>query len=824
MQNHPITLTIDILMMFIFITSYTAVLALALGHFDPSLVLLTGLTLSLFLWFPLHPKIKHARTSLHLGANDVFFILSILSLALFFRSGPYLYIMGDQDQGVYVNMASEYARNGKPFLKDSVRKIITDKDILELYDSYNHKHSHDPRKAHLKNKYEGAHLPGIYIKNLSKSEYVFQFYPLHPLWMAIIGKIVGLKNCIHALTLFSLLSVVAFYLLALEMSDGDSKTAAFIAILLAVNPLHSFFSKWPVTEVVALTFTAFGFYYFLRFYNSWKHNCQNSLLFLLTMSAASFGCFFFTRISGFMYLPFFYAIMIVTLLLSSNTRLRLHIVAYVSVLFVLYIFSVAYGLHFSFPYSYDIYNISFRKVFGSHRPQLLAILAVSLTILPIVAYLISGKPKIRLLADNFIRKIRSLLPFVFLAILVIAFYKAYLLGFTDRYINDPWLGSRWALAASGWAGFTSTSVIVAIKYLSPITFLAFIVATFKLNKDWLGTAGLVFILGFWFYIAALQWTIPYQYYYARYLLSEIVPYTLLLTVVWTKTAQGRLAKTAKFIGSAVIVMYFAVFSSFQLQGKEADGAYTSLNQISGELTDSDLLLLDRRGFRRYAEIKTPLVYFFGHHVFDVASDEDVLKVASWATSHFPNVYLLSQKPCFIENITLLKCIPYRQAGFEHTRRIPRKFMKDKIVETLWLYKVDTLALASKVIARTGIIDISSPLVEIEGFYGDRLWTNGRGIIRGLDLPFEGSRTLEIVTRGYNPDIRNLHLLAVKTLVNGEEVPLLGSQGVRLYFFLPQHLSPIRSIEIISNTFIPKERNINNDTRKLGLDIVRLQIH
>lgn len=84
--------------------------------------------------------------------------------------------MGGEDQGIYVNMAAYYNTHHSTFIVDSVRASLPP-SLVNEYDKTN-------QLGHLGT----AHFPGIFIKNLSHSIYEFQFYPLHPIWMAIFAN------------------------------------------------------------------------------------------------------------------------------------------------------------------------------------------------------------------------------------------------------------------------------------------------------------------------------------------------------------------------------------------------------------------------------------------------------------------------------------------------------------------------------------------------------------------------------------------------------------------------------------------------------------
>jgi hypothetical protein len=241
----------DLFILLIACVSYVSILLLVFNTFNALYAVLLGLALACPFW-----KLFNLDISFHIPKMP-YALITILLIALFFRFQPYLYVPGGQDQGVYVNMSAVYGKTGSTFIIDQVREKAIASGLREWYDSANQR----SWQLHKKGKYEGHHLPGVYISDSGKSQYVFQFYPLHPLWMAIVGKLFGTENRVYSLVFFSLLSIAAFYFLALELSGGNRISAVIVSLLLALNPLHSFFSKFPVTEVVWLSFSSLSFCY-----------------------------------------------------------------------------------------------------------------------------------------------------------------------------------------------------------------------------------------------------------------------------------------------------------------------------------------------------------------------------------------------------------------------------------------------------------------------------------------------------------------------------------------------------------------------------------
>lgn len=64
-------------------------------------------------------------------------ILVLILVALIFRSEPYHYVLGGQDEGIYVNMSKVFQEKGQVFHQDKVRTQIKDDLLLRQYDNGN---------------------------------------------------------------------------------------------------------------------------------------------------------------------------------------------------------------------------------------------------------------------------------------------------------------------------------------------------------------------------------------------------------------------------------------------------------------------------------------------------------------------------------------------------------------------------------------------------------------------------------------------------------------------------------------------------------------
>ena len=464
MQNKNANL-LDVLVIFILSTSTVSISLLVLNVFKVDISVILGAIFTLLiLWITK----RTWKIDINIKQNThIWPILILLLIGLLFRSDPYHYVAGGQDEGVYVNMSKYYENYGKVFITDEIRENLTD-ELKKSYDSENL--GVEKRKnIRIEDQKEGSFLPGVYLKDQQKSEYVFQFYQLHPLWMSIFGKVFGDENRVYSLVFFSLLSLLGIYLLAFEFTKR--KDIAFIAgTLLAINPLHAFFSKFPVTEVVALSFTSLSFYYLLKYYNLARERLYFPTY--LVLSSLLMAGMFFTRISGFMYIPFFYLFLITVHIYIDDNPLKSQLKKYVYSVFLLYAVSVWYGLIFSYPYSSDIYRLSFTKVLGGNwQDSLLLLLGVSVLFYLAILYLCGTafRDKLRIYLAN----LRGVIPYLFLVVLALGLYKVYQLGFTENYIDHKNYSLRWKAAGNGWEAFLYWGTFIVFEYLSPFFLLVF---------------------------------------------------------------------------------------------------------------------------------------------------------------------------------------------------------------------------------------------------------------------------------------------------------------------------------------------------------------
>ncbi len=524
-------------------------------------------------------------------------LLPVLLLALLFRLVPFPYVQGGQDQGVYTNVAAHLVHSHGIAVDDPAWARLA---------------AGTARASYIVDNYTDPFLPGVYTLPGRNPTFVFQFYHLFPVWLAIFGGLFGVGAAAYGLSFLSLLSVLFFQRLAIAIS-GSERVGLAAALLFAVNPLLAFFSKFPLTEIPTLAFSLAGFAWLARYAQSAPGARRARWLWL---SAAAFACLFLTRLSGFMYLPILCALAWLPRLFDADVERVRAISRWAYATMALYAASIAYGLAFSRPYSLKVYEQSFALAAGPRWPAVLLAIAGAAAVASLLLSRLPGNGASVGRLRGLVLRGEALLGPALLLVLALGGWKLWQLGFGTRYLHDAWLQQFPGVAGGGWSGIAHGSLVVAAVYLCPLVAIAYVLLA---QRRWAAPGArllLPFVLCFIVYAALLNWTVPYQPYYARYLASELVPYALLFTTCclsWLDSAPARRVLGATLLASGV---YATVLSSAQLGRVDNAGAFESIGRLAAVAGDGDVLLVDGspgQGFEP-KEIKTTLAYTFGRNV------------------------------------------------------------------------------------------------------------------------------------------------------------------------------------------------------------------
>lgn len=655
--------TLELIAAFIVITSLLGLAATLVGvFFAPQVLIASIFTTGCYGWYTRY------RPILLPGARPKWGHLGILIVVgLFFRVPAYNYVLGDQDEGIYVNIAQHIARTGTDELHDRTKSELAYTPYLDTYLSQNYA--------------RGGFLPGIY--SHAHGQPIFQFYHLFSIWMALFIGLFGSVYGVYALTFFAILSLLYFYRLALLLTQSGS-AALLAGCILAVNPLHAFFSKFPVTEIPALAFSLVGFTLFLGW---WMSEAKQPTL-SLVLSVLAFFCLFTTRISGFMYIPFVYLVGLAALIFDVHLGRKWKTQYWVLGIIVVYVISIGYGYHISPYYSDDIYRTSFGKLLKTHWQLDIGLLVLFMLVVWAGAALIASPRSVaRKWVSDKGAQICTIGPQLIVAVaLAVSVLKVYRLGWTGHFDSDSWLNGYWHLANSGWEAAAASSLWAIVVYTGPLV-IAWLVLLFSRMRSPALEFLRWFVAGFFAYIATLQWVLPYAPYYTRYLVSELVPYSLLFTVcAWAMLAEGgKRASLALLIFGGLV--YGAVLSAQQIGKGEDQGAYSTLSALIAPVDSGDLILLDAPPVNL---LKAPLMFTFGRHVVTVGKGA-VTNAGYLAklNSLYDDVFLISPDAAAPLGFVRENSVRFKAFSYTHTHGFP-KDLTEHLNEVLYLYRLESI--------------------------------------------------------------------------------------------------------------------------------------
>lgn len=112
------------------------------------------------------------------------------------------------------------------------------------------------------------------------------------------------------------------------------------------------------------------------------------------------------------------------------------------------------------------------------------------------------------------------------------------------------------------------------------------------------------------------------------------------------------------------------------------------------------------------------------------------------------------------------------------------------------------------------------LMSYTGFYENGPWTSGNLNIHGNISINESDKYLALKRCNYDNPLIKRNELNIQVFINNNEATLekKSDDGLNYYFVIPKGIDQINNINIVTNTFTPKDEGINGDERKLGLDI------
>jgi hypothetical protein len=260
-----------------------------------------------------------------------------------------------------------------------------------------------------------------------------------------------------------------------------------------------------------------------------------------------------------------------------------------------------------------------------------------------------------------------------LYILVIALFFL-LIGYQlYGYIKEIFIDNSYSLLSDeSLSYFKQLSFLATFLYLSPLGFLLLPMAISHLGRDkkYVYKFLLIFLIIFLIYDWFVLKLIPYHYYFARYQLSELIPFGIVtISIFLIDISKKKLGKLLLILFIIFNTFYMGFFSVIQLRDKVGaeKSTYEYLDEKIGE---NDLLLVGKKSFVSFNQITLPLKYYFNINVFPLTSFKYTMDLdLREYKDQFENVYILTTYPDIGgKSIKLVKEINFKHNYLVHCRR------------------------------------------------------------------------------------------------------------------------------------------------------------
>ncbi|MCC7290251.1 glycosyltransferase family 39 protein [bacterium] len=562
-----------------------------------SLIITTLLTALLFWKFQIKVELKDLRFDKY--------ILLILLFAVVVRFGPWIYLEGGQDQGVYVMMSQQFERSGSLRFEDNL--------IDDL--------SSDLKSQYLSER--GWFSLGFNLDKVS-GELHTNFYPAHPALMSVAGFLFGDENRVVTLTLFGLLSIIAGYLLAYEIT-GKRLAGYITALFLATSPLHIYFSKFPTTEIMALAITLSTLYFIYKAY-------KDKTYVYLWISLLLINLFLYTRLTWVIALPFYLVLILCVLTFEKDKeKYKQWGVWGVGILLSFLVSTLFYYFNIKFLYTHfysDIFKFIPDWLFYS-------LLFAS----PLVLYLLSTR--YQALTSKVLKWVfeKRMVWLVTVLILILGFSAKH---FYDMVFTDRFLGTRfdyfWGMARGGWVTLKDMALSSVVIYLTPFGILAYLLSLKSTNNPHKLLLTLFMLLYLGFNIVIVRY-IPYHYYYARYQLSEIIPLLYVLISMYLVTLLP-LKKWLFYLLLIPMLAYNIIYIPFLTQGPVGITPRI-FNEIEERVGEDSILIYYNPTEWADNFFFAPLKYYYDFKSVNVENLESAIKYAQYFENQGRQVFVLS---------------------------------------------------------------------------------------------------------------------------------------------------------------------------------------
>jgi hypothetical protein len=598
--------------------------------------------------------------------------LVVIAGALFFH--PHEFIWGGADAGVYVNLGANIARTGAWRIYEP---LIAEMDPA-LYPAMFRE-----QPAPLIPQY--VPLPGTYLTNSGAGEVTPQFYPLHPVWLAILYAVGGLRFSLYATPFWGLLGCVMVYLSGRIVFSR--RVGMLSALFLALTATQIWFSRYPTSEVLTQMLLFGGICSFTLYLRENESSGWQGFL-----AGLAFGQALLSRID-------LYVLAVLPVVFALYCRLnglgRRRFWLFSAPFCVCLAYSLFFAANDSWPYLHNTYSPLLSQV----SPTMM-LTGGSIASAALIAAWVAVGPK-------YSSGLRVWLDRVgnpgFRGMAVIVGLLAMYAYFVRPLTVDPgtsfyyWYGDHdipnvepYNFVRLGW-------------YLSPLGLLLSVVGVCLAlargpNRRFAPLLG----IGLLFSIVYLYSSMnnPHHIYVMRRYVPVVIPFFLLMAAYALDRLMSigkKWGRRASLVASVCLAIWLLVNSRYAIPHVEYQGLISQFESFSEDLGDQPSVLLfnDVRAVGPAAILGTPLRYLKGFYVFDLQEDELEAarleqQISIWQRAGYRVLvlegeqpgYLMADTPARESQTSFVFEYPMLETSYEH---FPRAIWSIRV--PIWYWQV-----------------------------------------------------------------------------------------------------------------------------------------
>lgn len=523
------------------------------------------------------------------------FLIALISLmsALYFR--PHQFILGGADAGVYVNLGATISRSGGLILTNPDFTALSSADIDMLF---------RPQPPNQLPRY--YHLPGFYIGDDNAGQITPQFYPLHPVWLAVAHGLGGLDANLNLTPLWGILGVLAVYF-AVREAFGRAQLAALAAGLLAITSTQIWFARYPTSEVLTQCLLFAGLYGLAR-------HARTREGWAAVLAGVALGQVMLVRIDT-------YFLLAVPVIYAAYLRLRRQLDArfwlFAGPFLTLTAHSIIHALWQSWPYFYNTY------FGGLQSPIPLPILIGGLIVAVAVFIVLDRRVATR---SDWVARLepwwRKGLTLAAIGLVVLAAYAYFIrpLGV------DPTKQFNYWYAGSKIPDVEPFNMVRLGWYLSPLGLLLSVVGCALLVRERTSERTWM-LLGVGLFFTLLYTYKTYNNPHHIYVMRRYVPVVFPMLALGAAYALDRLAAwrpigRVSAIGLGAITAALLIYAG-RVSNSQIDyaGGLDQYRAFAAQVPPDAIVLFDDRELVGVTALfGTPLAYLDGHTVLDVQED------------------------------------------------------------------------------------------------------------------------------------------------------------------------------------------------------------